>query len=32
MKYLHIRNRITDTAPDMTGDMNQDETAITKWL
>jgi len=26
MKYLQIKNRATDTAPDMTGDINQDET------
>lgn len=27
MKYLQTKNRATDTAPDMTGDKNQDETA-----
>lgn len=30
MKYLRIKNRITDTAPDMTGEMNQDETVTTE--
>jgi len=27
MKYLQTRNRPTDTAPDITGDINHDETA-----
>jgi len=28
MKYLSIKNKATETAPDITGDMNHDETTI----
>jgi len=28
MKYLSIKNRATETAPDITGDMNHDETTM----
>jgi len=30
MKYLSIKNRVTETAPDITGDMNHDETTISQ--